>query len=134
MLCWDGPFARAFILVSGLVLFPSLHCSAAPSWSGVLRDSAGNPVDLATIKLLAANRHRAYSATTSTTGQFVFTAVAAGDYALTVSVAGKILTGADPLIFKDGRALGSGLRLPPQGDELFINPLGVRRLPSPRAG
>ena len=120
MLCWDGPFARAFILVSGLVLFPSLHCSAAPSWSGVLRDSAGNPVDLATIKLLAADRHRAYSATTSTTGQFVFTAVAAGDYALTVSVAGKIWTAAAPVIIKDGRALWSGLRLSPQGQELSI--------------
>src|SRR5437016_6271376 len=120
MLCWDGPFARAFILVSGLVLFSSLHCSAAPAWSGVLRDSAGNPVDLATIKLLAANRHRAYSATTSTTGQFVFTAVAAGDYALTVSVAGKIWTAAAPVIIKDGRALWSGLRLSPQGQELSI--------------
>jgi len=120
MLCWDGPFARAFILVSGLVLFPSLHCFAAPSWSGVLRDSAGNPVDLATIKLLAADRHRAYSATTSTTGQFVFTAVAAGDYALTVSVAGKIWTAAAPVIIKDGRALWSGLRLSLQGQELSI--------------
>src|SRR5438876_11048089 len=114
MLCWDGPFARAFILVSGLVLFPSLHCFAAPSWSGVLRDSAGNPVDLATIKLLAADRHRAYSATTSTTGQFVFTAVAAGDYALTVSVAGTIWTAAAPGTMQAGRGLGAVLRLSPR--------------------
>ncbi|PYU57192.1 MAG: hypothetical protein DMG56_22765, partial [Acidobacteria bacterium] len=62
MLWWDRPFARAFFLVSGLVLFASLRCSAAPSWSGVLRDSAGNPVDLATIKLFAADGNRAYSA------------------------------------------------------------------------
>ena len=120
MLCWDRPFARAFILVSGLVLFPSLHCSAAPSWSGVLRDSAGNPVDLATIKLFAADGNRAYSATTSTTGQFVFTAVREGDYALTVSVAGKIWTAAALVVIKDGRTLGSGLRLSPQGQELRI--------------
>ncbi len=120
MLCWGRPFARAFILVSGLVLFPSLRCSAAPSWSGVLRDSAGNPVDLATIKLFAADRNRAYFATTSTTGQFVFTAVRAGDYALTVSVAGKIWTATAPVIIKDGRALWSGLRLSPQGQELRI--------------
>src|SRR6266481_1395383 len=120
MLCWGRPFARAIILVSGLVLFPSLRCSAAPSWSGVLRDSAGNPVDLATIKLFAADRNRAYFATTSTTGQFVFTAVRAGDYALTVSVAGKIWTATAPVIIKDGRALWSGLRLSPQGQELRI--------------
>src|SRR6267154_591088 len=120
MLCWGRPFARAFILVSGLVLFPSLRCSAAPSWSGVLRDSAGNPVHLATIKLFAADRNRAYLATTSTTGQFVFTAVQAGNYALTVSVAGKIWTAAAPVIIKDGRALWSGLRLSPPGQELRI--------------
>ena len=77
-------------------------------------------MDLATIKLFASDRSRAYSATTSTTGQFVFTAVRAGDYALTVSVAGKIWTAAAPVIIKDGRALWSGLRLSPQGQELSI--------------
>ncbi len=120
MLWWNRPFSRAFFLVSGLVLFASLHCSAAPSWRGVLRDSAGNPVDLATIKLFAADGNRAYSATTSTTGQFVFTAVREGDYALTVSVAGKIWTAAALVVIKDGRTLGSGLRLSPQGQELRI--------------
>src|SRR5437016_4907579 len=120
MPCWDRPFARAFFLVSGLVLFASLHCSAASSWSGVLRDTSGNPVDLATIKLFAADGNRAYSATTSITGQFVFTAVRAGDYALTVSVAGKIWTAAALVVIKDGRTLGSGLRLSPQGQELRI--------------
>jgi len=121
MLCWDRPFARAFFLASGLVLFASLHCSAASSWSGVLRDSAGNPVDLATIKLFAADGNRAYSATTSTTGQFVFIAVRAGDYALTVSVAGQIWTAAAVVVIKDGRTLWSGLRLSPQGQELRIS-------------
>ncbi len=77
-------------------------------------------MDLATIKLFAADRNRAYFATTSTTGQFVFTAVRAGDYALTVSVAGKIWTATAPVIIKDGRALWSGLRLSPQGQELRI--------------
>src|SRR6266480_6175685 len=120
MLWWNRPFSRAFFLVSGLVLLASLHCSAAPSWRGVLRDSAGNPVDLATIKLFAADGNRAYSATTSTTGQFVFTAVREGDYALTVSVAGKIWTAAALVVIKDGRTLGSGLRLSPQGQELRI--------------
>ncbi len=120
MLWWNRPLSRAFFLVSGIVLFASLHCSAAPSWRGVLRDSAGNPVDLATIKLFAADGNRAYSATTSTTGQFVFTAVRAGDYALTVSVAGKIWTAAALVVIKDGRTLGSGLRLSPQGQELRI--------------
>ena len=121
MPCWDRPFARAFFLVSGLVLFASLHCSAASSWSGVLRDTSGNPVDLATIKLFAADGNRAYSATTSITGQFVFTAVRAGDYALTVSVGGKIWTAAALVVIKDGRTLWSGLQLSPQGQELRIS-------------
>jgi hypothetical protein len=64
--------------------------------------------------------HREYSATTSTTGQFAFTAVAAGNYTLTVSVAGKIWTAAAPVIIKDGAALASGLQFSAQGQELLL--------------
>ncbi len=120
MLSWSRPLAHAFLLVLVFLLIPSLHSSPAPSWSGVLRDSAGNPVDLATIKLFAADYSHEYSATTSTTGQFTFTAVGAGSYTLTVSAAGKIWTTPNPVVIKDGAALTSGLQLSPQGQELRI--------------
>ena len=45
-----------------------------------MRDRAGNPVDLAAIRLFAAESNREYSTTTSTTGQFAFTAMALGNY------------------------------------------------------
>src|SRR6266852_6028743 len=117
MLSWSRPLARAFFLVIVFVLIPSLHSSPAPSWSGVLRDGAGNSVDMAAIKLFAAESNREYSTTTSTTGQFAFTGIAPGNYTLTISAAGKIWTAADPVVVKDGATLTSSLQLSLQGQE-----------------
>src|SRR3989440_3323586 len=120
MLSWSCPLARAFFLVIVFVLIPSLHSSPAPSWSGVLRDRAGNPVDMVAIKLFAAESNREYSTTTSTTGQFAFTGMAPGNYTLTISAAGKIWTAADPVVVKDAATLTSSLQLSLQGQEQRI--------------
>src|SRR6267143_559660 len=117
MLSWSRPLARAFFLVIVFILVPALHSSPPPSWSGILRDPAGNPVDMAAIKLFAAGSKREYSATTSITGQFAFTGIAPGNYALTVRAAGKIWTAADPVVVKDGATLTSSLQLSLQGQE-----------------
>src|SRR5467141_3142971 len=117
MLSWSRPLARAFFLVSVFVLIPSLHSSPPPSWRGILRDPAGNPIDMAAIKLFAAESNREYSATTSTTGQFAFTWIAPGNYTLTVNAAGKIWTAADPVVIKDGATLTSSLQLSLHGQE-----------------
>src|SRR6267378_4439381 len=115
---WSRPLARAFFLVVlAFPLIPSLHSSPPPSWSGVLRDSAGNPVDRATIKLFQADSNREYSATTSTAGQFAFTGIAAGNYTLTVSAAGKIWTATGPVVIKKDATLTFGLQLSLQGQE-----------------
>src|SRR5467141_480249 len=118
---WSRPLARAFFLVVlAFPLIPSLHSSPPPSWSGVLRDSAGNPVDRATIKLFQADSNREYSATTSTAGQFAFTGIAAGNYTLTVSAAGKIWTATGPVVIKKDATLTSGLQLSPQDQKIRI--------------
>src|SRR6267142_3678614 len=117
MLSWSRPLARAFFLVSVFVLIPSLHSSPPPSWRGILRDPAGNPIDMAAIKLFAAESNREYSATTSTTGQFAFTGIAPGNYTLTVNAAGKIWTASDPVVIKDSATLTSSLQLSLQGQE-----------------
>jgi carboxypeptidase family protein len=120
MLSWLRPRTCAFLLVLFFPLILPLQCSPPPSWSGVLRDWAGHPIDSATIKLSAADSNREYSATTSATGQFAFDAVAAGNYTLTVSAAGKIWTASDPVVLKDGDALTFGLQVSPQGQELRV--------------
>src|SRR6266481_2283141 len=109
MLSWSRPVARACFLLLVLFLTPFLHSSPPPSWNGVLRDAARNAVGMATVKLFSADSNREYSATTSATGQFAFTAVAVGNYTVTVSAAGKIWTAANPVVIKPGAALTSGL-------------------------
>src|SRR5438445_3674574 len=99
--------ACAFVFVLVFVQIPFLHCSPADSWRGVLRDAARNPVGIATVKLVSGAGNHEYSAGTSATGGFAFAAVAAGDYTLTVSAAGKIWTAVDHVIIKDSGALTS---------------------------
>src|SRR5258706_7861474 len=84
--------ACAFVFVLVLVQVPFLHCSPADSWRGILRDAAGNPVGMGTVKLVSADSKREYSATISASGQFAFSGVAAGGYTPVFCAAGKILS------------------------------------------
>src|SRR5258708_14715720 len=86
-----GALACAFVFVVVFVQVPFLHCSPADSWRGIVRDAAGNPVGMATVKLVSADSKREYSATTSASGQFAFAVVAAGGDTLTVNGAGGSL-------------------------------------------
>ncbi len=103
-----------------MIPIPYLQASPALSWSGVLRDSAGKPIGGATIKLVAAESQREYSAATSTAGEFAFTSIEASNYKVTVSVAGKIWTVVDNVTIKDGATATFGLQLPPEGREFHI--------------
>ena len=120
MLSWSRMLACAlcFALSFGLIL--SLHASAAASWSGVVRDSAGNPVGAVSIKLVSADGSREYSAKTSTTGQFAFGAMEAGNYTLTVSAEGKTWTAVDPVVVKEGATFTAGLQLSAKGQVIYI--------------
>jgi len=111
--------ARGFCLVLLFGLIPRLAASPA-SWSGVVRDSAGNPVGMANVKLVSLDKSSEYSTTTSASGQFVFATVAAGSYALTANADGKIWAATEPIVFKDGTALTFGLQLTTQGKELRV--------------
>src|SRR5258707_7836817 len=98
MLSRSRAMARAFFLFLVFLFIPSLHSTPAPSWSGILRDSAGNAVGMATVKLVSADRKRDYSATTSAGGEFAFTAVAAGPPTKTGRSPGKDLGRREPPI------------------------------------
>src|SRR5258708_3037595 len=120
MLSWSRVLVRAIGFVLSFGLIPSLQASPAVSWSGVVRDSAGNPVDKATITIVVKEGSREYSGTTSMGGQFRFLDIAAGDYVLTVSAAGTIWTAAAPVVVKEGATLTAGLQLSAQGQEVHI--------------
>jgi hypothetical protein len=125
------PIARGFVLLLTALLVSSVNCLAAPSWSGVLRDAAGNPVDKAEIHLKATDGSHEYSVTTTATGQFTFTAISAGSYKLTATALGKTWTATEAVQIKDGAALLSNLQLSAQGQELRI--LAAQDAASPQA-
>jgi hypothetical protein len=120
MLCRSNVLVCAFFVVLAFVVVPFLNSSPAASWSGVLRDLVGNPIGMATIKLVSGDGDHQYSTITSTTGEFAFSVVAAGNYTLTVSAAGKTWTAADLMVIKEGSTLTSSLQLEPLGKELRV--------------
>ena len=119
MLSWSREMARAFFLFVLFPLVPSLHSTPLISFSGVLRDSGGNPAGMATVKLIAVDSRKEYSTTTSATGAFAFTEIA-GSYTITVNADGKIWTAAAPVILKEGATLTAEVRLPAEGHELRV--------------
>src|SRR5215470_9771285 len=72
--------ARGFTLLLAAFLVSPVTCSAASSWTGVLRDAAGNPIDKAEIHLKATDGSHEYSATTTATGQFTLIGISEGSY------------------------------------------------------
>jgi hypothetical protein len=131
MISWSRLLVRLFFLVLVFVAGLLVQASPAPSWSGVLRDAVGNPIGRATIKIVAAERKREYSASTSTGGEFAFAAVAAGNYTVTVSVGGKSWTAVENVVIKEGATARSGLQLPAEGQEFHI--IVARDAASPQA-
>ncbi|HKW34413.1 MAG TPA: TonB-dependent receptor [Candidatus Acidoferrum sp.] len=111
---------RGFMLLLAALLISSINCIAATSWSGVLRDAVGNPVDKAEIRLQATDSSHEYSATTTATGQFTFTTISAGSYRLNATALGKTWTAIEAVQIQDGSTLVSSLQLAAQGQELRI--------------
>src|SRR5258708_23829124 len=88
--------ARAFCSLLLFGLTSSLHAFPTGSWSGVVRDAAGNAVGMATVKLVFADRRGEYAASTSSSGQFVFIAVAEGCVQNFLSAAGDNFSAPGP--------------------------------------
>src|SRR6266403_1148218 len=126
--------ACAFVFVLVLVQVPFLHCSPADSWRGILRDAAGNPVGMGTVKLVSADSKREYSATISASGQFAFAGVAAGEYTVVVGAAGKIWSTENRVSIKDDGARTSDLQLAQQGQEFRVVIIENAALPQASGG
>ncbi|HEV2327028.1 MAG TPA: TonB-dependent receptor [Terracidiphilus sp.] len=64
-----------------------------PSWSGVVRSSAGEPVAGATVTFLGPQpRHQQHTAITGTDGHFAMIGISAGRYSVTVKIPRKPVT------------------------------------------
>jgi hypothetical protein len=111
-------FPRSFHLLILLVLSWSftdrLHAqdSVLPSWSGVLRDTAGKPVSGATVHL--GRQKRKSSATTRDDGGFVFKNMPVGSYTLSVDAGGKSIQYEQPILV-DAKHVTVSVTLSDQG-------------------
>ncbi|MGC2802940.1 MAG: carboxypeptidase-like regulatory domain-containing protein, partial [Candidatus Acidiferrum sp.] len=98
--------------------------SAAPlpatSWHGVLREASGSPVANATVKLHATSGSLELTATTSATGEFLFSAIAGGTYQISISAFGKTWQADIPLVIPEGSALTSGLEISKEGQKVRL--------------
>jgi hypothetical protein len=101
----------ALSLAALLIAAPIANSLPAPSWNGVLRDAAGNPVRNAQVTLHAISSSADFSAATSANGQFSFADLPGGSYRLSVTVGDNTWRAGKPLIIKDGILVTAGLQL-----------------------
>lgn len=94
-----------------LLCGPAARSFPTTSWSGVLRDHAGNLVPDARVNLRDTSTVATFSATTSPQGQFSFPNLPAGIYEISVTAAGTTWRAAQPLSIKDGNAFTAALQL-----------------------
>jgi hypothetical protein len=112
-----------YLILALFVLTLSASSVAATSWKGVLRDHAGRPLSHATTTLHALPGTLAYSAETSSSGEFVLAALPTGNYALTVTIAGKTWKAANPIAIADGTTpLPADLELSDSDQTLIVLP------------
>jgi len=74
---------------------------------------------MVTLRPVTGEAHES-TAKTSANGEFVFAEIPAGNYALSVRVAGKEWTTASPLVVKEGAALTAALELSAQGQTVHV--------------
>ena len=110
--------AAVFFCLGVVVSMP--WALAASSWTGTLRDAAGNPVGGATVELRSAPDGQEYTAITSTSGAFAFAGLIAGSYSVSAGKGDTTWKVPNPLVIKDGVALAAGLQIFPQPPELRV--------------
>src|SRR5882762_5486905 len=117
-----------------LAMAPAASARSAGSWTGFVRDEAGNPVGEATIRLHLAGGGSDYTARTSASGKFVFAEIGAGNYALSVEDSQKTWKMADPVVIQDGTTLTVALQLSSQKQELRAVPSTEESSPQATGG
>src|SRR5277367_3231496 len=114
-----GPGNRTPVLcIVAILLASAAHALSGASWSGVLADGANKPIAQAVIKLHSANHD--YTATTTGDGRFSFPELAAGNYQVSATVAGKEWKTSSSLEIKEASTLMMALQISASSQELHI--------------
>jgi hypothetical protein len=103
-----------FRLLGAVVLIFLLDWSAVAStasWTGVLRDAVGSPVAGAKIVLADASGKNGFTATTTATGEFIFSNITSAKYEVSVATLTASFKSARAIEIKDGTRLTSALQL-----------------------
>ncbi len=119
MLIRSGSHVRVVCLIALLSAAFVADALAGSSWTGVLTDAAGKPINQATVKLHSTNGHD-YSFTTAADGRFAFAGIATGSYEVSVASAGQEWKASAPLLVKDDAALTMLLRISAPSKELSL--------------
>jgi hypothetical protein len=106
------------LCVAAIFLASAANAASGASWNGKLIDSAGKPVSDAVVRIHTISGNIDYRATSTPSGQFSFSGLPEGNYAISVTAIHKIWNAATLLVVKDGVVLNMGLQLSPQGQLL----------------
>ncbi len=107
------------MLAALMTLLGAPFSFSATTWNGVLRDAAGKAVPDAKIILQATSGDRKYQGSTAADGAFAIEGIGAGAYTLSVEVAGKKWTAANPFVVGEESATKADLALSGQ-DQLLV--------------
>jgi hypothetical protein len=117
-------FPRSVFFAAILALLFAPFSFSATAWSGVLRDAAGKSVPAAKITLRAPSGKPGYEAVTAENGSFTIAAIAPGTYTLSVEVAGKVWTAAQPFAVTEQGPPNVDLAFSAQEQALLMVPRG----------
>src|SRR5713226_2716939 len=134
MLTHPGNPVRSLCLIVALLAVLTAGAFGASSWSGVLRDGVGKPIGEATVRLRSKSRDRDYAATTSASGNFALSGMAATDYELSVEASGNSWHATSLVTIKDGDTLTTNLQVFSQPPELRLLPASEEASPQASGG
>jgi len=108
-----------------LLTLPALASPGASSWTGTVRDAAGNPIAEGVLELRSSSGRNQYSVRSSAAGSFAFPAIAAGKYELSITSGGVSFKSANQVEIRDGVARTEGLQLSSPDKGLVLISIGV---------
>ena len=112
-----GVFGLLLLLTSA-----AAQTRVGTSWTGVLRDAAGNPAPGASINLHSPKTNAKFSSTSTSTGAFSFQNLPPGDYDVSVHVGDASWTLAGVITVNEATTSNFDLQLSPEGHELRAVP------------